>query len=183
MHPLAEAGKARNWIDFARGAVGGYALIAFALQAPEDTVGVHTVTLIWQGVVLALAALMQMARMEGRFSLFAPIFFLQGLTLGAAGWLVGLLAMVGSWALTPVLPGPGAVLFIHGAFTLILGLLLPGQAPALVMVLAGVVWLPVLLSVLLKKRLSASFDKRTKVVSRSSRERREAEVSVKGGRD
>jgi uncharacterized membrane protein len=178
--PSAEAGKSRNWIDLARGWVAGLALFVVALTPPEGLVGADLGTLSWQGLVLILAALSQMVRLEGRLSLFAPIFFLQGITFGAVGWLVGLLAMVGSWALTPVLPGPGAVLFVHGAFTLCLGLLFPGQAPEVVMLMVGVIWLPVLLSVLLKKRLSASFDKRTKLVSRPARERSE---TVAAGED
>jgi len=36
--------------------------------------------------------------------------------------------------------------------------------------LAGVVWMPVLVSVLLKKRLTGSFDKKFKVVSRDGRD-------------
>lgn len=165
--PLAEAAKSRNWVDLLRAAVGAYG-VAFAVFTPPPTGEVHTPTLVWQGGLLTLAVLFQMIRIEGRLSLFAPIFFLQGMTFGVAGPLVGFLAMVGSWALTPVLPGPGAVLFVQGGITLSLGLLLQDTEPKLLMVLTGVIWLPVLTGVLLRKRLSASFDKRMKVVSREA---------------
>ena len=164
--PLEEAVKSRNWVDLLRAAVGAYGVTSAAFHPPAGFQGAHTPTLIWQGSLLALAVLFQMVRLEGRLSLFAPIFFLQGMTFGVAGMLVGLLAMVGSWALTPMLPGPGAVLFVQGGITLSLGLLLQDTEPKLLMVLTGVIWLPVLTSVLLRKRLSASFDKRMKVVSR-----------------
>lgn len=165
--PLAEAAKSRNWVDLLRAAVGAYG-VAYAVFTVPATVEVHAPTLVWQAVLLTLAVLFQMIRLEGRLSLFAPIFFLQGMTLGVAGPLVGFLAMAGSWALTPVLPGAGAVLFVQGGITLSLGLLLQDTEPKLLMILTGVVWLPVLASVLLRKRLSASFDKRMKVVSREA---------------
>ena len=171
--PLVEAVKSRNWVDFFRAAVGGYGVTS-AVFASSGAGAAHAPALVWQGALLAAAVFFQMVRLEGRLSLFAPIFFLQGLTVGAAGPLVGLLAMLGSWALTPVLPGAGAVLFVQGAITLSLGLLLQGTEPTLLMVLTGVIWLPMLVSVLLRKRLSASFDKRMKVVPRGEWAERDA---------
>lgn len=181
VRPMAEAAKARNWIDFARAGVGAGALTSVALVPPEGVVGPHVETLTWQGLTLAAATVAQMVRFAGRLSLFAPIFFLQGVTFAVAGWLVGGLSMVGSWALTPVLPGAGAVLFVQGGLALSLGLLMRDTEPTMLMVLAGVVWVPVLASVLLKKRLSAAFDKRVKVVSRGSRSRREAAKDARVG--
>lgn len=169
VHPLEEAAKPRNWVDWGRAAVGAYGVAMVAFTPPEGTIGVHWPTAAWQGFVLVVATLIQMIRIEKRLSFFAPIFFLQGMTFGVAGGLVGLLSMLGSLALTPVLPGPGAVLFVQGGLALSLGVFLQKAAPVELMVLAGAIWLPVLLSVLLQKRLSASFDKRLKVVSRESR--------------
>lgn len=169
VHPMEEAAKSRNWVDWCRAAAGAYGVAAVAFTPPEGTLGVHAPTAAWQGGVFFFATFIQMVRIETRLSLFAPIFFLQGMTFGVAGWLVGLLSMLGSLALTPVLPGPGAVLFVQGGLALSLGMLLQKAAPANLMVLAGVIWLPVLVSVLFKKRLSASFDKRLKVISREAR--------------
>ena len=169
VHPLVEAAKPRNWVDWGRAAVGAYCVAAVAFTPPEGTIGLHWPTAAWQGFVLVAATLVQMVRVEKRLSFFAPIFFLQGMTFGVAGWLVGLLSMLGSLALTPVLPGPGAVLFVQGGLALSLGILLKKAAPVELMVLTGAIWLPVLLSVLLQKRLSASFDKRFKVISRETR--------------
>lgn len=169
VHPLEEAAKPRNWVDWGRAAVGAFGVAAMAFEQPEGTLGVHAPTAALQGFVLVTATLIQMIRIETRLSLFAPIFFLQGMTFGVAGWLVGLLSMLGSLALTPILPGPGAVLFVQGGLVLSLGMLLQKAAPVDLMVLAGAIWLPVLLSVLLKKRLSASFDKKLKVIPRDTR--------------
>lgn len=174
--PLTEAGKSRNWVDLLRGMVGAYGVTAVAILPPDNVAGAHAATVSLQTGVLVAGLLFQMLRLEGRLSLFAPIFYLQGLTFGVAGGLVGVLAMVGSWALSPVLPGAGALLFIQGGLALILGLLMQNTEPTLLMAVTGVIWLPVLASVLLRKRLSASFDKRVKVVSRSSGETREAAV-------
>lgn len=177
--PLVEATKSRNWVDFLRAAVGAYGVTTVAFTAP-GLHGTDIPTLVCQGAIVGLAVLIQMVRLEGRLSLFAPIFFAQGMTFGVCGGLVGLLAMLGSWALTPVLPGAGAVLFVQGGLTLSLGLLLQRVEPKLLMVLTGAIWLPVLLSVLMRKRLSASFDKRLKIVSRGAWTERESNSESTG---
>lgn len=179
VRPLAEAMKSRNWVDLLRAAVGAYGVTAVAFSAP-GLPGTHVPTLVCQGGILLVAVLIQMIRIEGRLSFFAPIFFLQGMAFGVCGGLVGMLAMLGSWALTPVLPGAGAVLFVQGGLTLSLGLLLQRCEPKLLMVLTAVTWLPVLLSILLRKRLSASFDKRMKVVPRGAWAERETGSATEG---
>ncbi len=183
LKPLVEAAKPRNWIDFGRGAVGALALTCAAILAPEGGLGGDWQTLTLHGVVLGVASIVQMLRVEGRLTLFAPIYFLQGVTFGIAGWFVGLVAMVGSWALTPVLPGPGGLLFVQGAVALSLGLLLGNTAPPALMILAGVIWLPMLVSILMHRRLSASFDKRLKWVPRENRDRRAATAAHAGDGD
>lgn len=168
--PLAEAAKSRNWVDWLRAGVGAYGLTTVALMPPTGTSGVDVTTVACVGAAMTVGMVVQMVRVEGRLSLFAPIFYLQGMTFGVAGGLVGVLAMVGSWALSPVLPGAAAILFVQGGIALSLGLLLQMQdtEPVMLMVLTGVIWAPVLASVLLRKRLSASFDKRLKVVTREA---------------
>lgn len=180
--PFKEGAKSRNWVDLLRTAVGSYALTTMAFTAP-GLPGTHAPTLVAQGAILVFAVLFQMIRIEGRLSFFAPIFFLQGMTFGICGGLVGGLTMLGSWALSPVLPGAGALLFVQGGLALILGLLLQVVEPKILMILAGATWLPVVLSVLMRKRLSASFDKRLKVISREEQAAREAAVSEKTQRE
>jgi hypothetical protein len=166
---VTEATKSRNWVDLFRSAVGAYGVTAVAITPPAETVLAHTPTVSLQAAILCVAVFIQMVRLEGRFSLFAPIFFVQGIAFGVGGPLVGFLAMIGCWALSPVLPGPGAVLFVQGALALAIGLLLhPKEEPHLLLVTAGVTWIPVLLSVLFQKRLSASLDKRLKIIPRGA---------------
>ncbi len=164
--PLAEAAKSRNWVDLFRGAVGAYALFDAGLLPPENLIGLDPTTASIQGGVLLIAMLIQMVRYETRLSFFAPIYFLQGMCFGVTGGLVGLLAMLGCWGLSPLLPGAGPVLFVQGCLVLVLGLLLKAADPALLMTLAGIIILPSILSVLLRKKLSASLDKRFKVIPR-----------------
>ncbi len=165
--PLQEAAKSRNWVDFFRAAASGYAVMLVAQQwtadpeaAPTGWV-LATVAGIW-----CLGTMVQMVRIEGRLGLYAPVFFLQGLGVGVMGSVIGFIAMFGSWALSPVLPGIGALLFVQGAITLCLSLMIRDAQPITGIVLAGVIWMPVLVSVLLKKRLTGSFDKKFKVVPR-----------------
>lgn len=178
-----EATKSRNWVDFFRGGVGAYGVMALAITPPADTTLAHTPTVSLQAAILGVAVFIQMVRLEGRFSLFAPIFFLQGIAFGVGGPLVGFLAMIGCWALSPMLPGPGAVLFVQGALVLSLGLLLHStQEPHPFLVMAVVTWVPVVLSVLFQKRLSASLDKRLKIVPRGAwTEKEEADASEDEG--
>ncbi len=77
--------------------------------------------------------------------------------------------MVGSWALSPVLPTAGAFLFVQGAATLCLSIIMRELNPIHGMIVAGVVVFPVLISVLLRKRLTVAFEKKMKTVSRESR--------------
>jgi hypothetical protein len=168
LHPLQEATKARNWVDFFRALVGTIAIF-YAVQRPAEP-GLEDTIWAWLTLgPLVLGVAVQMIRMEGRLGLFAPIFFLQGLLLGACGPVVGLLSMVGAWALAPVLSGPAALLFVQGAAALILGFLQGTHAPVFIASMGGLMWMPALVSVLLRKRLSAGFDKKVKVVNRHAR--------------
>ncbi len=166
--PLVEAAKPRNWLDFFRALIGA----AVVFRVAEEHGGAVTASssaLPWITAALVLAVVAQMIRLEGRLSLFAPIFFLQGLAFGIAGGVIGVITMLGAWALTPVLPTAGALLFVQGAVALCLSLLLNPQELAPGIVLAGVTWLPVLVSVLLRKRLAAAFDKKLKIIPRDAR--------------
>lgn len=110
-----EIAKKRNYLDLLRSGVGSWcvthacfvvapaaggasqeAMPVFALQAAIFTVAVVIQTLQWD---------------EG-ISLFAPIFFLQGLTVGVAGYEAAIFAGVLIWAINSVLPNPATFLFI-----------------------------------------------------------------------
>ena len=168
--PLAEAVKSRNWLDLFRAMIGGFGVLNVAeQQAIGGDLSAAPVLLALATAALVVGTVVQMVRLQGRLSLFAPIFFLQGLTFGATGGMVGAIAMLGAWGLSPVLPSAGALLFVQGAATLCLSLLLREADPVMGMVMAGVIWMPVLVSVLFRKRLAAAFDKKFKVVPRDAR--------------
>lgn len=169
VNPVAEAVKPRNWLDLFRGMVGAGVLFYVA----EDYAGEATLAssnlFSWVIAALTLAVVAQMIRLQGRLGLFAPIFFLQGINLGVNGAVVGLIVMLGAWALSPVLPSAGALLFVQGAAALILCFLLSDANPAYGLMVAGLTWLPVLVSILMRKRLSAAFDKKLKIIPRDAR--------------
>ncbi len=164
--PLTEAAKPRNWIDLARGAIGAVTVV-FSLQELLSSTENKGVVLYCSVGMLLVAVCIQMIRLEGRLSLFAPIFFLQGMAVGLIGPLAGLLAMVGTWALSPVLPNSSTVLFVQGGLAVCLALLLPDSDLALALVVGALTWLPVLTAVLTHRRLAANFDKKMKVMPRA----------------
>lgn len=167
---LVEVTKARNWIDFVRGALGAFVVFYVADEQAEAAGPMEPWRLTAIGVVV-LGILAQMLRLEGRLALFAPIFFLQGVAVGVLGPVTGLIAMVGVWAFSPLLPNPAAVLLAQGAGVLALGIVLGADTPPTVVVVAALMWLPSLVGLLMRRRLAASFDKRVKIVSRENRER------------
>jgi hypothetical protein len=164
--PLAEAAKSRNWIDLARGAIGAVTVV-FTLQELMGTTESKGVALYCSAGMLLVGVGVQLIRLEGRLSLFAPIFFLQGMAIGLIGPLAGLLAMLGTWGLSPVLPNSSAVLFVQGGLAVCLSLLLPDSDLELALLAGGLTWLPVLIAVLTQRRLAATFDKKLKIIPRA----------------
>lgn len=166
--PVEEALKKRNWVDFFRAMVGAW-IVVWMAEEQAGAGALSTKVTVYLAAAWTLAVLTQMFRLQGRLALFAPIFFLQGLTIGVLGPVVGFITMFGSWALSPVLPSPAALLFIQAASTFCLGFLLNPTDPKLAMVVASVACLPVLISVLSRKRLAAGFDKKLKIISRDAK--------------
>lgn len=165
--PLTEAGKSRNWVDLFRASIGTACISLVAINPSTEVVGVDHFALGVQMAILFVSICIQMVRFEGRFSLFAPIFFIQGISFGTAGFLPALFSTLISWGLSPVLPSAGAILFVHGACVLCFGLLLQDATPAILFYVAGMTWFPVIFAVLIQKRLPGVMDKRLKVVQRT----------------
>jgi len=99
------------------------------------------------------AILIQMIRWDGRLSLFAPIFFLMGLTVGVCSWQVALFATVLVWALNGALPNPEAFLFVQAIVLAGFSFLFLGTITLLTLLGAALVFLPVVISLLTKERL------------------------------
>lgn len=162
-----EMGKRRNWLDFLRGLVGGYAVVVMGVNAPPGVLpGELGLTFPWvQGGVLVVAVLLQTLRYEARLAFYPPIFFLGGLVFALVGWKAGLLAFVAVWALNVVLPSAVVFLVVHAFIVLILGLIM-ARVPLEASVAGGLIVLPALLALLSKRRLMAQFGRKARVVRR-----------------
>lgn len=151
--------KFRNYVDFFRAAVGGLAVVG-GLMDVQPAVQASAAALPWQAVavqymsfaLLMLGVLVQSFRFEKRASMFPPIFYLSGLTLGLCGFDAAGFAVVMTWAINSTLPGPTSFLTIYALLVGIFGYLLRDDN-VVVAFAAGLVFLPVLISLLAKKRL------------------------------
>lgn len=167
-----EIAKPRNWIDLARAGLATWLLTLLLPELPGVAEwDALSRTLLIAGV-LAAGCLVQTLRFESRLSLFAPVFYLQGVALGLLGPVPGLLAMVAAWGLSPMLPGPVSMLFCQGALATGLGLLLLDAEFGPALVAGGVTILPAMVAVLAKRRLNAGLEKKPKLVA-SRAERRD----------
>lgn len=166
-----EVVKPRNWVDFARAALGIFGVATFL----PELLGQRVYDLNWLTLsvtaLLVTACLVQTLRIENRLSFFAPVFYLQGLSFGLLGPVPGMLSMVASWGLSPMLPSPVSMLACQAALSTVLGLLLLDAEYPRALIVGGVTCLPALLAVLTKRRLNAGLEKRPKHVSSRSERR------------
>ena len=159
--------QSRNWVDFFR-AIAGSLAIAYACfsrmpGAPKTTADeIFTI----QAAIFVIAVLIQTIRMEGKFALVAPIFFLLGLSFGIVGWKAAAFACIAVWTVNLVLPGPVSFLLAFGALEACFGLMLPKQAsPRTAMLAMALAVIPILFSTVTKRRL-VKMNKKTKKVRR-----------------
>lgn len=164
----AEIAKLRNHIDFFRAALGSVMLLgtfegieaAVRVEQAVSTEAGRLVTMV-QVSVLLVGVLIQVIRYEQRVSLYAPIFYLSGLTVGMCGLYPALFSLVLVWAINLAFLGPGAFLSVHALLVLTFGVLFGGLEWRLPFVAAGLLLLPVGLSLLSRRRLGM-FTKRMK---------------------
>ena len=163
-----EFSKPRNYIDLARSLLGAYILLglfpgfnpAFG-PAPDSPVSTQYLALYLTMFVMIVGVLIQIFRFEGRMTMFPPIWYLTGLTFAmpdpkAAAFAVGLI-----WPINLVLPNPPAFLSIYSLLIAIFGFLFVGLTDQHVYFMAGMIFLPVLVSMLARRRL-VMFSKRVK---------------------
>jgi hypothetical protein len=148
--------KPRNWIDFFRAAAGGVAvsLVCFQPVMAENLAATHRLVFVSKCVVLISAVLIQTVRYEGKLTLFAPVFFIMGLSFGLIGWQAALFAFITIWIVDLVLPSLSSMLVGYTAVIVIYGFLLPHPSIACVYLAAGLPLLPVILSATTKRRLT-----------------------------
>ncbi len=158
--------KPRNYIDFVRAALGSAVLLGtwpgVAKAAVEaDLIEATQLVGLVQAGVLLVGVMVQTLRYEHRISLYAPIFYLSGLSLGMCGVYPTLFAMGLVWSIHRVLPGPGALLSIQALLVLTFGVVFHGVGSRLPFVTAAFMFLPVAMSLLSRRRLGM-FTKRVK---------------------
>lgn len=148
-------GKVRNWVDFCRAAVGSLAVGTVCFQpGVDDAVAGHRTVLIVQSLVLIIAVTIQTVRYQGRLTLFAPLFFVFGLSFGLVGWQAAAFAFVTVWLGYPVFKKTGLILFFYAVLVLVYGVVL-AHAPLFRVILACfLALLPLLLSATTNRRFT-----------------------------
>lgn len=151
-----------NWIDFFRAVVAGYGLLAASIKGVE----LVNIPLAESGpiigtqvVVLIIAVLCQMLYFHKGVVFYAPLFFIQGLMFGVVDWRVGLLTMLGTWTISPLLVTAAPFLAVMGCAAAAFGALLKVPWVYVLMALGISLW-PVLLSILLHRRLVACMERK-----------------------
>ena len=161
--------RGRNWLDFGRAMAGSMAVVTIVpvlltelVAAPG--ISMTNVAFITQAVILLTAVVIQMLRVEERFMLYPPIFFVQGLALAVVGWKAAIIGFVSIWAINLVLPNPGLFLAVYAAGITVLGVFFgSGMKPTLLMAILAAT--APMVAVLSRRRL-VQFRKKTKIASR-----------------
>jgi hypothetical protein len=146
--------KPRNWIDAVR-VITGCVALSFAFEkAPSASRDVATQIFTYECTVLVIAVLIQTLRFSGRkFTMVPPVFFILGLSFILIGWKAAVFACVMIWILNAVLPSAALFLFLFALLQLGFGRLLPGAPLREVLLAASLAMLPVVFSLMLKRRL------------------------------
>lgn len=161
--------KSRNWVDFFRAIAGSLAISygCFSYEPGASRMASEQIFTL-QAAIFVIAVIIQTIRIEGKFALVAPVFFLLGLSFGIVGWKAAAFACIAVWTINLTLPGPVSFLFVFAGLEVCFGLLLPRQAsPRAAMLAAALAILPVLFSALTKRRL-VRMNKKTKTVRRQN---------------
>jgi hypothetical protein len=155
-----EFAKARNYIDLFRAALGSVALLGMppgiepALQAEANATHGAVLGVFYTNLaLLVVAVLVQSFRLGGRVTMVAPIFFMAGLSIGLCGPYAAAFAFVLIWTINLTLPNPTGFLSVYALLILVFGLLFAGISSPLPLCAAILVFLPVLLSLLIRRPL------------------------------
>jgi hypothetical protein len=153
VHFGTEFTKVRNYLDLLRAAVGSIAIWGgFGYSAALAGGGIKG--LAAKAAITVIGVLIQATRRSGgRFSFFPPIFFLSGLMLGVCGWEVALFGFILTWTFNSLVPNASVFLSVNAAVVYGFGAFFQGPFSLTVMLAAGVVFLPVLLSLLANRPL------------------------------
>lgn len=155
--------KARNWVDLLRAVVGGIAVVhvcvGLSCTAARE-VGLQI--LVIKALVLLIAVILQTVRIEyRRMTLVAPVFFIFGLSFPLIGWMPALFAIIMVWVMNRALPTVSMFLFAFAALQVGFGYMLKHSSLMLVLLSAGLAWMPVLWSAATHRRLERMAKTRT----------------------
>lgn len=157
----AEFFKLRNFVDLFRAALAALSLLGSGAMSIDPSIELRpgsdhktAITLmVIQYSLLLVGMLLQMMRFErGRFSFYPPIFYIAGLSVALSGHYAALFAFILIWTINVMMKSATAFLTIYSFLLLGFGYLLaPNQNQAIFA--AGLCFLPVLLSLMSKRRL------------------------------
>ena len=158
--PRREVRKVRNYFDLLRSAAGGLAIMGGPAITASVTVAEGANRIVGREVlalnlaILLVGVLIQTMRFErNHLAFFAPIFFLAGLSISLCSAWGALFAFVLIWAVNPALGNAQGFLTVYGILMCIFGLLFRGLANKMPIAALGLCLVPVLLSLLARKRL------------------------------
>ena len=145
--------KFRNYLDLLRAAVGGIAIWGgFGYHAAISGGGIKG--LLAKAAIMLMAVAIQATRLNGgRFSFYPPIFFLSGLMLGVCGWEIAVFTFILTWTLHGTTRNASWFLTLNAAVVYGFGAFFQGPFSLTVILAAGFVFLPVMLSLLANRPL------------------------------
>ncbi|MBC8040768.1 MAG: hypothetical protein H7Y06_09515 [Opitutaceae bacterium] len=155
--------KLRNGIDLFRAALGGVGLVHVCIELTGPAVrDMGLAVLVTKALVLVIAVALQTVRIEsGRVMLVAPVFFIFGLSFSLIGWMPALFAMIMVWVINRALPTVGMFLFAFAVLQVGFGYVLKHSSLTLVLLSAGLAWMPVLWGTITHRRLERMAKTRT----------------------
>ena len=167
-----EFSKPRNFIDFLRALTGGLLIVGSSEWAVEAVIQYDAGRVVQENAVdgiaylrmalLLVGVLIQFIRYEGKFSFYAPLFYIGGLGFVLCGFNAGLFAFLIGWTINTAAPlSPAGFLSLYALLIFMLGLLFRGVHDGYVLFAGVVSFLPVLVSLLARRSL-AIFTKRIK---------------------
>jgi hypothetical protein len=89
----------QNWADLVRSCAGAWLLVGYAFNTSGPSAHASPVATYLQIGVLLLGVLVQTVRLGGEVNLFAPLFYLTGLTFVLGGYREGGFAVACGWAM------------------------------------------------------------------------------------
>src|SRR5262245_19436109 len=125
VQPGKEFANFRNWLDLFRALARGYSLSQYSFTAASG--GADQAVFIIQALILFIAVLIQAVRFDERISVFAPIFYSVGMSVGTGGPYTGLFAFALVLAINPIIPNPRVFVTAYGLLVLPFGFVFDGD--------------------------------------------------------